>query len=613
MGKARAEIEVTASDSKLAAGLARARQKISEFSVSVARGTGATMSGAWSAVKWINKKTSPGATTKHAIGEFAGTMVTRGVDSLIGAAEGVRNFERSLVRYQIVANKTPESMKAFRDQVRGISRDTGVSSDAVLAGSQAYLDLTGDVAGAEKQMRTFARVAQASDSSMSDVTTLAAALQDSMHVNPSQMEAVMSGLINQGKAGAVTMKDMAGEFTGLLPRFARFGELGTDGVNKLGAMFQVGRKGFKSAEETGTGMAAMLGGLIKHADRFHKAGVDVFDIGKDGTKTLRPISKIIEEIGTSKLAKDPQLLNKAFGRGEGEQIYQMLKGHVDMLRQMEDAGRDAGTVQRDLTTFLESDAGRLDVTFNKLKETIATAFTPERITAFVNAVEQLADKLGPVLDKIGWVGDKLGALAGVGKSIRGAISGNGNPFAGYGDKWNEGGTSEDIYYKMSDAIQDGDTARANELAAHLTTGQKDYAAYNSTTESILGGEKDERTTPESIKRAVLASSTWSTTGTAADAGRLGETDAADTYLKNAGVTQEQQGKIWAEAFAAAAKTFASDIRDSMGVNGGNTTAVGGGASRPVEPLFVPAPINIDATRIDTATTAGSKRARRGKS
>ncbi len=388
MGKARAEIEITASDSKLAAGLARAYGKVSAWAAHVARGTNSI---GGPPAKLQKNGASFNKSTGHMLSTFGGNVLTQGFDGAIGAlanaGKGVIDFERKLVRYQIVADKSTAQMGEFRSAVRQVSRDTGISSDAVLAGAQAYLDLTGDVEGAAKQMSTFARVAQASDSSMSDVSTLAAALQDSMHVDPSQMEAVMSGLINQGKAGAVTMKDMAGEFTGLLPRFARFGELGASGTNILGAMFQVGRKGFKSAEETGTGMAAMLGGLIKHADRFKKAGVNVFDVGKDGTKTLRPISKIIEEIGTSKLAKDPQLLNKAFGRGEGEQIYQMLSGHVDMLKQMETAGQDAGTVQRDLATFMTSSAGRIDLTFNKMKETVADLFTPARIEKFASIME----------------------------------------------------------------------------------------------------------------------------------------------------------------------------------------------------------------------------------
>ncbi len=585
MSSARAEIEISASDSKLGAGLARARAKFSEFSGAIARGMGKAMSGAASAVKWVNKKTSPGETTKHAIGEFAGNMVTRGVDGLIGAAEGVRNFERSLVRYQIVANKTPESMKAFRDQVRQVSRDTGISSDAVLAGSQAYLDLTGDVAGAEKQMATFARVAQASDSSMSDVTTLAAALQDSMHVDPSQMEAVMSGLINQGKAGAVTMKDMAGEFTGLLPRFARFGELGVKGTNILGAMFQVGRKGFKSAEETGTGMAAMLGGLVKHADRFHKAGVEVFDIGKDGTKTLRPISKIIEEIGTSKLAKDPQLLNKAFGRGEGEQIYQMLSGHVDLLRQMEEAGKDAGAVQRDLATFTTSDAGRMDLAFNRLKETIAAAFTPERITGFTNAVEALADRLGPVIDAVGKIGDAVGGIYGAGQKVRGFLSGNenNNPFVE--------GNGMDEAKKYADAM-DSDPEKQKRKIQALVMRSKNKGTYDTAVESIMGGQVNDRSSPESIRRAVFAKYNTREAGQ----GQLGEASAGQAYLTNAGIDNSKAAELLAKYQSEAADKVAKAIRDGL---------VTGLAA------MAPPAMNVDSTKVDKAVAKGSVHARRG--
>lgn len=539
MSKAKAEIEITASDSKLAAGLARARTKVNEWAAAAARGIGKAMSKIYEQPKPKSRMRSKGqpeavdddvdrrgkkrksSLMGNAFSFAAGEAISQGVSGIADAAQGVRNFERALVRYQIVANKTPESMRAFRDQVRQVSKDTGVSSDEVLAGAQAYVDITGDVDGASASMRGFARIAQASDSSMADIANAAASMQDAMHIKPEEMEAVFSGLINQGKAGAVTLKNMAGEFPSLLSKFARFGVLGRNGTIELGAMYQVTRKGFGSAEEAGTGLQAMMTGLVKHADRFAKAGVNVFNIGKDGTKTLKPMSEIIDQIGKSKLAKDPQLLNKAFGRGEGEQAYQMLKGHVDMLHQMEQAGQDAGTVERDLATFAGSDAGRMDVAFNKLKVTIAEAFTPERITGFVNAVTQLADKLGVIGDVIGAVGDKLGAVFNAGRAIRGSFSQD-DPFRVSGNY---------LAGKMTEIRDEEDPAKRKRLQQGFDQSLRDSGAYTAARDNILGGEINERSSPESLKRALYAR--FSDRGNGQ--GVLGESYAGQVYLKNAGV------------------------------------------------------------------------------
>lgn len=395
--KARAEVEISASDSKLAAGLARSRSTINAWASQVYRGVSKVMGASVSLPK--KSEMMGGGFMSRAVGTFAGNMMTRGVDMVRDAAGEVVDYERALTRYQIVANKSPESMNGLRNAIGKVSRDTGLARDSILAGAQSYLDLTGDVEGTTKAVDTFGRVAQASDTAMADVSAAAAAMQDAMHVKPEQFEEAFSGLIAQGKAGAVTLRNMATEFPSVLSKMSRFGNLGVRGVMQVGAMFQVVRKGFGTAEEASTGLQAMLGGIIKHADRFENAGVHVFDIGKDGTKTLKPISAILNQIDGSVLAKDPQLLNKAFGRGEGEQAYQMLKGHVDMLREMERAGYDAGTVQRDLMAYTSSEVGRLDVAMNKIKLSIAEAFTPERIAGFANFLERAGGVVSRMMDR----------------------------------------------------------------------------------------------------------------------------------------------------------------------------------------------------------------------
>lgn len=525
----RAEIEIVASDSKLASGLLRARAKVNEWAASIASRTGKLMSGAMAGAKWINKKSGFGDSAKDAVSFAGGNLISAGIGKLTDAAEGVRDFERGLVRFQITANKTPAAMNEMRDSIRAASRATGIGTSQILEGAQAYLDITGDVEGAGRAVGKFARIAQASDSQMGDIANAAAAMQDAMKISPDDLEAVFSGLINQGKAGAVTLKNMAGEFPSLLSKFARFGVTGKDGVVELGAMFQVVRKGFGSAEEASTGLQAMMAGTIKHADRFAKAGVQIFNVGKDGTKSLRPMSQIIDEIGHSQLAKDPQLLNKAFGRGEGEQAYQMLKGHVDMLRQMEEAGQDAGVVQRDLASFIESDAGRIDRAFNRVKVALAEIFTPERITSFTNAIEGLADRIGTVADGVGKVGEAYGKLYGLGRSIRGQFEGP-NEFVQQGVEdiekaRNASGPAEKRLYTRK-VVNDALNARG----------------YDRAVQSITDAEVNERSSPESMRRALYARFNHSGINGAQN---LGEYAAGQRYLSGAGHgdTADQQALL----------------------------------------------------------------------
>lgn len=403
MTKARAEIEISANASRLTAGLNAARSKFAGFQSSIARGTGTAMRNVF--------KDLTGDFGRRAAGNFGGDMLGRGFDALVGAAGDVREFESNLNRLQIATNQTPEQMDKMRQAIRAVSNETAVGSSEILAATQNYVDLTGDVAGSTSMMRTFARVSQASGASMSDVSGAAAALGDALKISPEEMEATFSGLITQGKAGAVSLKDFAAELSSLAPKFARFqGSMGRGGALQLGAAFQVARKGFGSASEAATGLEAMMGALSTNAAKFEKSGVRVFDVHKDGTKTFRNLRDIVGDIGKSNLAKDPTLLTKAFGSKEAEGTYNQLNRLAPLYDQISVAGENTTAVQVDLAARMDSSAGRIDKAFNEIKVSLAEAFTPERIEAVIKAVSSLAEGLSKVIGVIGAVTDKLAAL-----------------------------------------------------------------------------------------------------------------------------------------------------------------------------------------------------------
>lgn len=327
-----------------------------------------------------------------------GLAVAGGLGDLVGDLLG---FEKNLVRFQIASGKSTAELNKLRTSIDGVSRDTGVARDQLLAGAQTYVDLTGDVAGAEKAMNAFARISQASGASVSDVATATAALQQSMGLDAGDIEAVFSGLITQGKKGAVSLKDFAGELSTLAPKFAKFGGgTGPAAIANLGAAFQAARQGFGSASEAATGLEALMGALAQNAKKFQASGVKIFNVGKDGKKTFRGFNEIVDAIGKSKLAKDPTLLAKAFGSKEAVQAYDMLSRNRDLLNELAEAGRDAGAVQRDLATYQASAAGKIEKAFNAAKLALAEAFTPERIEKFASALTKVLDTFVAIVDAV---------------------------------------------------------------------------------------------------------------------------------------------------------------------------------------------------------------------
>lgn len=379
MGKARAEIEITASDSRLAAGLNAARAKFMAFSGTIARGTGSAMKGAWAGMKSVVGKLSPGATARHAIGEVAGTMATRGIDSLTGAAEGVRDFDRKLMYLGLSLKKTPEGLRELGTGLRQISKDTGVSSAELIGASETYYNLTSDVEGLATSMHAFARISKATGASMTDITNTAAALQDSMGIKPEQMDSVFSGLVAGADMGKISVKDMGDEFTGMLPKFAKFGVTGRDGVMQLAAAYQVIAKDSGSASEAGTETIAMIGMLQARAKQLKANGVEVYEKGDDGVFRMRAMDKIVGDIRTK--LTDVRKHGAIFGENkEGRGALDMLTKKWDLYNGIVAAGESATEVEERFNKVAESDSGKLDAALNRLKETIADVFSPERIT-----------------------------------------------------------------------------------------------------------------------------------------------------------------------------------------------------------------------------------------
>jgi hypothetical protein len=64
------------------------------------------------------------------------------------------------------------------------------------------------------------------------------------------------------------------------------------------------------------------------------------------------------------------------------------------------AGKDAGAVNRDLATYLESSAGKMDRAWELAKNKMAEVFTPARIESFANALGHAVDLLAKMVGYI---------------------------------------------------------------------------------------------------------------------------------------------------------------------------------------------------------------------
>lgn len=308
------------------------------------------------------------------------------------------DFERGLTRFKIAGNLSGVAMYELRNQILNVARATGVSRNEILAGSAAYLALTGDVDGASQSSALFAKVSNATGASMTDIATTAASMRDNLKIDRKDFESGFSALIVQGKAGAIELKDLSQELAGIAPQFSAFNKgAGLSGLATMGAALQAGRKGFSSASEAATGFRSMMSAVQRNAEKFK--GVKIFNKDpRSGVKTLRSFHEIVDGISKSKLAKDPTLLTAAFGSSEAKRFYDQLVLNKGMIADLEKQSSDGGAVSVDALTYQQSAAGKLEQAMETLKISIASAFTPERIQQFAGALERIAKAAGNFAD-----------------------------------------------------------------------------------------------------------------------------------------------------------------------------------------------------------------------
>jgi TP901 family phage tail tape measure protein len=478
-----AHVELTLGADRFDQGLARRGRDLRKFARDGERSLGSlgrrAGGGAGGALKSIGN---------IAGGVLGGGLAMAGIGGAASIVEDVMDFERGLTRFGIATDMSDAKLAAFRGSLHEVSRASGLNREELMNGAAAYVALTGDAEGAAGGVALFAKVANATGASMADIAATAAAMKTNLRIDPKDFEAGFSALAVQGKAGAIELRDLATLLAGVAPQFAQFkGGEGAQGLAEMGAALQVIKQGFGSSAEAATGLRALMVSMNRNAGKFQQAGIKIYDRDpKTGAKRLRAFSEIVDAIANSKLAKDPSLLTKAFGSDEAKRAYDQLVLNAGMMDDLMAKASDKNAIDRDAARYQESAAGRLDKAWNGIKLQIAEAFTPERIAAFITALEHIVEMINQISNFLGR-GAEVVSTAGsfVGDALHGAS----------------------VASREHDARQwelmmgYGGTARTPEQAAAFIANQ-DYAVWGSVMAPVPANEL------EAAKQAARAASLW---------------------------------------------------------------------------------------------------------
>lgn len=505
-----ASIQLVANHSMLATGLRAAAGIVQSFAATTRSALTSMALAPGKALAGLGK-------SMLTLGSFS--VASRGLDMMVDAGKGVFDFERKLTRFGIATRTGAAGLDDVRKAARATSAATGIDASVVLDSARAYVDLAGAQNNSIEKMNILARAGQASEAEGKDLAGMMYQLTRSMKIADNQMEDTMGGLINQAKDGAIEAKQMAAEFSGMMPIFARFGVTGREGAIQLGAMYQVTRDGFDSAAQAATGMIRLMAGFQRHASRFKSWGVEVF---KPGSKNeLRSMADIMKQVHDNPLSKDIEALIKAFGRSEAWRTFELLNEAPDRLKALEEAGRTNGVIMQDLATFTESASGRMDVAFEKMKNGFAEALTPERIEQIVQGIGSIANSIGPLMTAVSGVASAFGKFV---HTVARAKN------------WMQGDSKYEYSARESNLVQALEAgggkrfgkgrALTAEERKEAQAIQKKKADYDNAMGEMMGLEDDFGPTDASIKKAIRYGHSWAGKGP-----KMAGDSASIAYLK----------------------------------------------------------------------------------
>jgi TP901 family phage tail tape measure protein len=327
------------------------------------------------------------------VGSFAGFASIGGLGAL---GKGVLDNEEQLTRIGIQAGYSKEELDDMRKVAIQTGRDFGLSRSKVQEAAEAIINLEGAAGFTVEKMQVLSKASAATGAELKDLAGISFALKNAFGVKEAkEMEGALSAVINAGKNGSVPLNEMGLVLQQIAVKFKNVSFAGKEGAADLSAAIQVARKSFGSAGEVGTGLKAFIDQLDQASPKLAGFGVKVFKVGKNGKQELRPLRDILDQIQNKGLTDKRFQLTQVFGSSEAREFLRALIANRQEFENLASSARKANDVTEDAAKFLNSDPGRLKVAIANARADLEAMFTPERITMFVDVVQ---NQLVPALD-----------------------------------------------------------------------------------------------------------------------------------------------------------------------------------------------------------------------
>lgn len=335
-----------------------------------------------------------------------------------GGAMAVRNaasLELRLTRLGIQAKISQDEVNQLNNEIYRISqlRDININPDELLASVEKIVSKTGNLKFAEDNLQNLAYTISATGAAGNDVGAMAADLFEKFNIkDANQMIATLGMLVNQGKAGAFELRDLATQGERATSAYGQMGRTGVEAAAEMGAMLQMARKATGSPEQAATSLEAYIRNLnaTEKRAKLKKAGIQLMDpedpkrmrsaidIAKD---LIRLTKGNVEKIGSVIDAEGIKALNAMIIEYKQTGAFETVDSFVNISREskglLEDSARVAGTLDSSMTSLKTAWTAFANRNLAEPIQKLANALNriqPEQLDKFLKTAGKIAVTIG---------------------------------------------------------------------------------------------------------------------------------------------------------------------------------------------------------------------------
>ena len=227
---------------------------------------------------------------------------TTGILGSVGLAvsgKSIADLETRMTRLRLQAGVSKAEMAKLNKELFKISqqRDINIAPDELISAIEKIVGKTGDLQFAVDNMQNLAYAISATGAAGEDVGAMGADLMEKFGIKDQQEIIKTLGLlVNQGKAGAFELRDLATQGERVTAAYASTGRQGREAVAEMGAMLQMTRKATGGPEQTATALEALIRNFNDPMKRkiLLDSGIRLMD--PEDPKRMRSVIEISKDI-----------------------------------------------------------------------------------------------------------------------------------------------------------------------------------------------------------------------------------------------------------------------------------------------------------------------------